>query len=239
MAQFFEYIILFANFLPIIFGLWLMTKFWHKESFLNIFTASHKFRWGYLWRAALIVTLTSLIFIGLNYLFVPSDFDGFQLNNDLSLYWKLLIITLIFVPFQAGSEELLLRGYLNRAIARYVKNPWIVFFITSAGFAALHAANPEAAGQLWPYLTLIFTFGFFMCVLLYFEGGLESAISFHVINNIFAFSLTGYRDPDLPESALFTADIPDIAWSQTLWTIATMSITCGLIIWANRKWGHD
>lgn len=237
-AQIGEFSILFASFLPAIFGIWLITKFWHKESFLNIFTASQKFRWDYVGRTALIVTITSFVFTGLNYLISPSDYDGFQLNSDLSLYWKLLIITLILVPFQAASEELLLRGYLNRALGRYLKNPWILFCITSAGFAALHGWNAEAEGQLWPYLTLIFTFGFFMCVLLYFEGGIESAISYHIVNNFFAFSIIGYREPGFPDSSLLVSDVPDIVWSDTLWTVLMMSITCAFIIWANRKWGH-
>jgi len=234
-----EHTALLISFLPLILGLWLTVRFWHKDAFIKIFTAASHFRWGYFWRAALIVGLASAILTGLNYLIAPDDFKDYKINSDLSLYWKLLIVTLIFVPFQAASEELFLRGYLNRALSGYIKNPWIIFLITSASFAALHAWNPEAAGQLWPYLTLIFMFGFFMCVILYFEGGLESAISYHIMNNLIVFGLLGYSDPDLPDSALYVSDIPDVIWTDAFWAGLSMSITCATIIWANRKWGRD
>lgn len=172
------------------------------------------------------------------YLLFPDEYAGVQIQTDIAAYLKLLLITLILVPIQATSEELLCRGYLNQALIKYLRAPWLVFIITSAGFAILHAANPEASGQMGPYLASIFLFGLAMCALLYFEGGIESAIGAHIANNIFVFGLLGYKDSELPNTALFTLGEPVIRWSDFGIECVITLILITLIIWANRKWGR-
>ncbi|MDB2437311.1 CPBP family intramembrane metalloprotease [Hellea sp.] len=175
----------------------------------------------------------------IDYQLFPSDYEGMKFQTDMGVYFKLLIITLLLVPFQAASEEFLTRGYLNLALIKYLRWPWLVFIITSGGFAALHMGNPEAAGQMGPYLSSIFMFGMAMCVLLYFEGGIESAIGAHIANNIFVFALLGYEDPSLPNTAFFTLGEPVIEWSDFFIEFGMMSVLIALIIWANRKWGRS
>jgi len=89
-----------------------------------------------------------------------------------------------------------------------------------------------------PYLASIFLFGMAMCVLLYFEGGIESAIGAHIANNIFVFALLGYEDPILPNTAFFTLGEPVIACSDFAVELGMMIVLIAVIIWANRKWGR-
>lgn len=165
----------------------------------------------------------------------PESWDKYQFNTN----WKYVVygglITLVFIPFQAASEEFLLRGYLNQALIKYLKSPWIVFTVTSGAFAALHMWNSEAQGQFMPYMLAIFLFGYAACILVYFEGGLESAIGWHIINNIFVFSLFGYEDPMLPNTALFYSGPPEIGWSEVGWEILTLTLMVTGTIWLNRK----
>jgi len=178
-------------------------------------------------------TVLSLI----EYQFFPQEYEELTFQTDWGSYLKLLFITLLLVPFQAAAEEFLCRGYLNQALIKYLRSPWVVFAITSGGFAALHAWNPEAAGQMGPYLASIFLFGMAMCVLLYFEGGIESAIGAHIANNIFVFGLLGYEDPVLPNTALFTLGEPVIEWHDFAIELGLMAILIPLILWANQKCG--
>jgi len=169
----------------------------------------------------------------------PQEYAELKIQTDIKAYLPLLLITLVLVPFQAASEEFLCRGYLNQALIKCIRSPWIVFFLTSAGFAALHAWNPEAQGQMWPYLASIFTFGMAMCVLLYFEGGIESAIGAHIANNIFVFGLLGYADSDLPDTAWFTLGEPKIAWADFGIDLIMTVIVTSLILWANHRFGKS
>jgi len=236
-SETFTYILLLINFLPIFVAIIIAQKIWHLRPIKKLLTSASRFRWNYLFRTMFII----FVFYGLlsfgEFLIFPNEYEALQFQTNFSVYFKLLIITLIFVPFQAASEELLCRGYLNQALVKYIGSPWVVFIITSAGFAALHAGNPEASGQLGPYLSSIFLFGMAMCVLLYFEGGIESAIGAHIANNIFVFALLGYEDPYLPNTSLFTLGEPVIGWKDFGIEVVMTIILIALIIWANRKWG--
>ena len=200
-------------------------------------TSAANFRWGYVWRTMLIIFLFYSVLSLAEYLLFPQEYAGMKVQTDWAVYLNLLLITLLLVPFQATAEEFLCRGYLNQALIKYLRSPWLVFVITSGGFALLHAWNPEAAGQMGPYLASIFLFGMAMCVLLYFEGGIESAIGAHIANNIFVFGLLGYEDPVLPNTALFTLGEPVIEWHDFAIELGLMAILIPLILWANQKWG--
>jgi len=233
------YLDLLLTFLPIFIIIPLIYKLWHKRPIEALLTSAQRFRWDYLFRAGGVL----IFFFGglslLEYHFFPQEYEGLNIQTNLSAYIPLLLITLILVPFQAASEEFLCRGYLNQALIKYIRSPWLVFVLTSAGFAALHAGNPEAQGQMWPYLASIFTFGMAMCVILYFEGGIESAIGAHIANNIFVFGLLGYADPDLPDTAWFTLGEPKIDWAGFgIDFLMTASVTL-LILWANRRFGRN
>lgn len=232
------YILLLMSFLPIFVSILLVYKYFHKLPIKALMTSTPQFRWGYLWRTVLIIFLFYSLISFAEYLLFPAEYEGLQFQSDMSVYLKFLFITLLLVPFQAASEEFLCRGYLNQALIKYLKSPWVVFIITSGGFAGLHAWNPESVGQMGPYLASIFLFGMAMCVLLYFEGGIESAIGAHIANNIFVFGLLGYEDPDLPNTALFTLGEPVIGWTDFGIEFVLMIPLIALILWANRKWGR-
>ena len=229
------YLDLLIAFLPVFITIPLIYKFWHKRPIIALMTSSQTFRWDNMFRAGFVL----IAFFGLASLLestiFPDEYEGLKIQTDLKRYIPLLIITFVFVPFQAASEEFLCRGYLNQALVKYLRSPWVVFTLTSAGFAALHAANPEAQGQMWPYLASIFTFGMAMCILLYFEGGIESAIGAHIANNIFVFGFLGYEDPHLPNTAWMTLDAPKIGWGDFAIDFVMIAIVTALIIWANRR----
>lgn len=232
------YALLLLSFLPIFFVILFVYKYLHNLPFKALLTSAARFRWDYLIRTMGIIFIFYAVLSLIEYQLFPSEYDGMTLQTDWSAYSKLLLITLLLVPFQATAEEFLCRGYLNQALIKYLRSPWLVFAITSGGFALLHAWNPEASGQMGPYLASIFLFGMAMCVLLYFEGGIESAIGAHIANNIFVFGLLGYEDPSLPNTALLTLGAPVIEWHDFAIELGLMVVLIALIVWANRKWGR-
>ena len=131
----------------------------------------------------------------------------------------------------------MLRGYLNQGLSRLIKSPWIIFFITSAGFAALHLGNPEIAqsgieGNKLITLSGYFFFGFFACILTYIDGGLETAIGVHAANNLFAATIVGYEHSALPTPTLFKIGFNSDG--DVLITIVGLTLVC-LIMYATRR----
>ena len=229
------YAFLLMTFLPIFFGIWLVQKFWHNRSLTQLLTYTAKFRWRYFWNTAGVFIGMMAIASAISFAIWPEDWSDYQRNTNWTFVVYGGLITLLLVPFQAASEEFFLRGYLNQALIKYLKSPWVVFFLTSAAFALLHIWNSEAEGQMILYLTSIFIFGFGACVLLYFEGGLESAISLHIINNIFAFGILGYEDPILPTTALYFRGPPEIGLKEVAFEIVFLTLTITAILWVNRR----
>lgn len=229
-----EAIFLWISFIPAFIAPFLVYKYWHQLPFKRLLTFKDRFQWRRLWMALLLVIVGYSLISFIEYRIDPSSFDDVILHSDWKGFAILLGVTLVFLPIQSASEEILCRGYLNQGLSLITKQPWIAFVLTSAFFALLHLANPEADGQVGPYMVDTFIFGMAMCWLSYEDQGLESAIGMHIGNNLFVFTLFGYADPSLPQSAIFMAPEPVIEWTDTLQGAAyTLGITV-LIILFNR-----
>ncbi|MCF6274329.1 MAG: CPBP family intramembrane metalloprotease, partial [Robiginitomaculum sp.] len=152
-------------------------------------------------------------------------------------FWKYLPVTLLFIPLQSATEEIALRGYLNQGLGKYIKNPWIVFVVTSAAFASLHLGNPEVAEtvkehSIWVALSGYFLFGMFACVLTYIDGGLETAIGMHAANNMFAAAVVGYDNSALPTPTIFKVGLN--TQLDSIMLVVSLSLVC-LIMYATRR----
>lgn len=230
-----ESIMLWLSFVPTFIAPFLIYRYWHKLPLKRLITISEKIRWKRLCSSLLFVIFAYGIITLLEFTYNPSEFDDVFLHPDWGGYAILLGVTLIFLPLQSASEEILCRGYLNQGLTLMTKHPWIAFILTSGFFASLHLANPEADGQVLPYMFDTFVFGMAMCWLTYADEGLESAIGVHIGNNLFVFTLFGYEDPTLPPSAIWTGPEPVITWTDSLeGAIITLSIT--FIIITFNKW---
>ncbi len=229
-----SYMFMLLTFPPLALGLWLGQKHIHKRSILSLHTAHAYFRWKRLGFSMLVFWL---IAAGLTYLGHVSGKSGVELVFDPDVFWTFLLVTLLFIPLQSATEEIALRGYLNQSLGHYIKNPWIVFFITSAGFAALHLGNPEIAARSGdtPLLIAIsgyFFFGFFACILTWIDGGLETAIGVHAANNIFAASIVGYESSALPIPTVFK--VPLNTSYDSMMVVVSLSLIC-FIMYITRK----
>ncbi len=229
-----NYALILVSFPVLAAGIWLVQKFVHQRTFLSVLTAASKFRWGRMGFAMLV--MWTIMGIGA-YIGHITGVSQAEIVFDPSRFWIYLPVTLLFIPLQSATEEIALRGYLNQGFGHYIKNPWIVFIITSALFASLHLGNPEVAESTKDTSLIIamsgyFLFGIFACVLTYIDGGLESAIGMHAANNIFAASLVGYDNSALPTPTVFK--VPLNSELDTLVVLVSLTLIC-LIMYKTRK----
>ena len=215
-------------------GIYIAQKALHKRSLRSLHTAAPKYRWGRMFFSMIIfwVIAGSLTFIGHVTGNSPTEFVF-----DPKRFWGFALVSLIFIPLQSATEEIMLRGYLNQGLSRIIRNPWLIFFITSAGFAALHLGNPEIAqsgleGNKLITISGYFFFGIFACILTYIDGGLETAIGVHAANNLFAAIVVGYDHSALPTPTLFKIGFNSDG--DVLITIVGLSLVC-LIMYVTRR----
>jgi len=228
------YMFALLTFPPLAIGLWVGVKHVQNRPVLTLHTAAKKFRWKRLFFSMVVLWAVWSLVAAVNHF---TGVSKAEFVFDPARYWPFLIVTVLFIPMQSATEEIMFRGFLNQGLGQYIKNPWVVFIITSAGFAALHMGNPEVAEAIKEYniffaLSGYFAFGMFLCVLTYIDGGLEAAIGVHVANNIFAAAVVGYTNSALPVPTIFQIKLDTSL--DTVTTVIGLAVVC-VIMYKTRK----
>jgi membrane protease YdiL (CAAX protease family) len=215
-------------------ALYLGQKFLHKRTILSLHTAAEKIRWSRGLQAFLLTwgVLGSFTLIG-----HVSSLSPINTNFDAGRFAIYALVSILFLPLQSGTEEIVFRGYLNQGFSHILKNKWVAFVITSILFSCLHLSNPEALkgaedGILILTMSSYFFFGFIACLMVWMDDGLESAIGFHTGNNTFAAIFVNYEGSVLPTPSLFMAS-PNTAIDVPI-SLAAMSLIA-LILYKTRN----
>ena len=200
---------------PMVFLLF-ASRLFHSRTATSVITAWRKVRWKRILFAILLTWLVIGSFTFILHITGLSTVKFMFGEYPMSRFLGFAAMSLILIPLQSAAEEIVFRGYLNQAFHKFLKNKWIVFTLTSLMFMAMHLSNPEAlAGSEGGFLSHAmvmsgyFLFGFILCVIVYFEGGLEAAIGVHAANNLFAAIFVNYEGSVLPTPSLFLAPATD------------------------------
>ena len=164
-------------------ALFLCVKYMHKKKFVSIVTSREKIDWNRVFYAFVLWGGISVISIFIGMYLTPENYTW---NFQPMPFFTLLFVSLVFLPFQTSTEELIFRGYLMQGFGTLVKNRWFPLIITSVIFGLLHGMNPEV--ERLGYILMVFYIG---TGLLYgittlMDEGTELALGLHASNNIFA-----------------------------------------------------
>jgi uncharacterized protein len=135
-----------------------------------------------------------------------------EMNPDFTLKTLLIIGLIGFVGIfiQAGSEELLFRGFFTQFVRRITANKYLFIGIPSLLFAAPHIANITAFGGgaivMLPYLISGVLYGWAA----YRSGSLWMSIGLHLANNYTGLIMAGTKGDQLPSAAPFLINVPDL-----------------------------
>ncbi|SFD06392.1 CPBP family intramembrane glutamic endopeptidase [Algibacter pectinivorans] len=163
-------------------GVFLSSKFLHKQSITSLTTARKKIDWKRFWFIFVIWGLVSSGFVLFDYFMSPEDY---QLNFKLQPFLILAVIAILFIPLQTSFEEYFFRGYLMQGLGVLFKNKWVPLLMTSIGFGLMHIANPEVE-KLGPVIMVYYIgTGLFLGIITLMDDGLELALGFHAANNLF------------------------------------------------------
>ena len=223
------YMLMLLTYPTALVGLYLGWKLVHKLPLTALHTAFAKFRWSRALQAFIIMWLV----LG-TYGFIMSRFSDNPPNFvfDAERFLPYAILSLLLLPIQSATEEIVVRGYMNKGLIHWFGNKWVVFTLTSGLFMALHLANPEAqagaaAGNLPIVMSGYFFFGFAMCLMVLIDDGLESAIGVHAGNNTFAAIFVNYENSVLPTPSVWqTTPEPT---SDAITAIIVLSLVLGLL----------
>jgi CAAX protease family protein len=159
------------------------------------------FRWDRFLVSALLWAILSAVYF---FIYLKLDPSNYSLKNTSETLFPLIIISLIFIPFQAAFEEVLFRGYLMQGFAVMLRNRWFPLVITSVLFGLMHAFNPEVAEfGFFTMMPQYILFGLIFGIITILDDGIEAAIGAHAANNIFLCIMVTHESSALQTPALY------------------------------------
>ena len=168
-------------FLIAFFGFLFVIKKLHQQTLTQIITANAKIDYKKMGFAFGFWTVITLFIFVVDYALSPEDY---LLTFQWQPFLIMLLISLIFIPFQSGLEELLFRGYLLQGFASLTKSRLGALLLTSIIFGSLHIANPEIQKLGMGLLAYYIGTGFFFGIIALMDEGIEIPLGLHIANNL-------------------------------------------------------
>ncbi len=196
---------LFTMLFPFFIGLItfiLLIKPLNHRNFTCTINGTNGFRWNRFLISALVWLLISAIYL---YVYIKLEPLNFKVNNrSMVTLIPLMLMSVLFIPFQAAFEEIIFRGYLMQGFAVLARNRWIPLIMTSILFGLMHIMNPEVSefgfGTMMPQYIL---FGLIFGLITILDDGIEAAMGAHTANNVFLCIMVTNESSALQTPALY------------------------------------
>jgi len=210
---------------------YLTVTFFQKKTLSSIMTGFEKIRWNrYFFSFSIWGSLIIVLTVG-SYFLSP---ETLELKFDFTKFSLLLIVSIIFIPIQTATEELLFRGYLMQGFGIAFKNGILPLIITSVLFGLMHGTNPEVKTHgllvMMPYYIL---FGAFLGILTLLDEGSELAMGIHCANNLISALLISSKNSVLQTDAIFFTSVENPLIEFLSWII--MALICFFILFNKYK----
>ena len=145
---------------------------------------------------------------------LPTSYDLSRSDVTIGQWLTIMPVIIVGVLVQAGSEEIVFRGYLQQQMAAWINHPvaWIGVPAVVFGLAHYHSA---AEGNLMWFIGWAILFGILTADLTARTGNLGAAIGLHVAQNFFAFAVTSIEGNSVGTS-LYSVPLslagPEVPW---------------------------
>jgi membrane protease YdiL (CAAX protease family) len=164
-------------------GLYVVVEKLHHQKFITIITSRTKVDWKRVFLSFGVWSIVSIIAFFNTYLIDP---DTIIWQFKPLPFFLLFCITIVLMPIQTTTEELVFRGYLMQGFYNLAQNKWFPLLMTSIIFGTMHIFNPEV--EKMGYLILVYYIGtgLFLGIITLMDEGTELALGFHAANNMVA-----------------------------------------------------
>ena len=152
----------------------------HKLPLLAVFTSRKTFDWkrffiAFLWWSFMVLAVTGIELL---------LHKNFQLVFNAQKFFTLFLLSIILLPLQTSSEELVFRGYILQGIKKRTGSILSSILISGFMFGMMHISNPEIAKIGYHILIYYIIVGVVLGAIVYYDSGLELSLGFHAANNL-------------------------------------------------------
>jgi membrane protease YdiL (CAAX protease family) len=143
-----------------------------------------------------------------------SALSGEAVSADFSHpgLWTMVLLVLLLIPLQATAEEYVFRGYLMQLVGSWLRHPAFAILLPVPIFVLGHGYDIWGAASV----------GMFAIVaawLTWRTGGLEAAISLHIVNNVLIFLLGSVTLVDANASSGTAVDLLASALAMVVYAL--------------------
>lgn len=162
-------------------GVFLVVKYFHKQTILEVTTSRSKIDWKRVFFSFSLWAFFTVASVLVSYYFNPEEIVW---NFKPIPFLILVLIGVIFIPIQTSTEEYVFRGYLMQGFASLSKNRWFPLLMTSFVFGGMHFFNPEVDKMGNLIMVYYIGTGLFLGIITLMDDGMELALGFHAANNL-------------------------------------------------------
>ena len=222
-----HFVLSFYPFIIGIIGVWLAVKLLHRKDLTPVVTGRASFDYN---RTVYAIFIGLILYSGLFLVGVVvfQDEIRFQAPN----FWEYLtffLFAIVLVPYQAGFEEVFFRGYILQRFMLLGRSKWFLVSASAVVFVLPHLLNPEpwAYGPV-PYILSLLLFGAFVTVITLLDGGIELAVGYHALNNLFITLVSNTEVSAVQTPSLFVVPIgkyelvPGILMEVAIYALAVL-----------------
>ena len=222
------------GFLVGLLGLWMVVKLIHKKELIQVVTGRPSFDFNRYLYGLLAALFVSLVMFLANRLILQLDMTFQKPDWEYLLYF---LIVIILVPIQSGFEEVFFRGYILQGTMQLFKNKLVLAILSGIIFALPHLGNPEPLQYgIAPYFTALVSAGIFFAVLALLDGGIELALGYHAMNNIFMGLVANTEVAAIPTPSLFVIHLDGYALFPNVFMEILGFVLAVLILNLKFKW---
>jgi membrane protease YdiL (CAAX protease family) len=220
-----ELLLILVTFLPVTWAIRDATVKSQRRPFLSLVGPDLRFDWRRFGLGAGI-WLVAILSVGLAAPLLPLPLP--TPGGTPSFDWSLLpaaLAALVVLPIQAGTEELLCRGWLTQLLGQAIRNRIVVALLVAVFFSLLHGIGG------W------ISFAYFMIASLAFsaislrDGRLELAIGAHAMQNIFVLLVASQMEDGGHKPSLLDAHPAEMPWAELPLAIAIALVAYLLLGW--------
>jgi uncharacterized protein len=179
----------------------LLMKPLHGRKVITVINGGSRPRWSHYFISFFVWMVISALYL---FVYLKVEPSNFTINNNTVTLLYIAIIALLLIPFQAGLEEVVFRGYLMQGFGLMVRNRWFPLVVTSVFFGLLHSFNPEVrAYGFFLMMPQYIVFGLIFGIVTMLDDGIEAALGAHAANNIFLVIMVTHDSSALQTPAFF------------------------------------
>ncbi len=135
------------------------------------------------------------------------------------------LVALLVIPIQAGTEELLCRGWLTQLLGQAVRNRIVLVLLVAAVFSLLHGLNSAISFAYFMIASLAFS------ALSLRDGRLELAIGAHAMQNLFVLLVASPLMDESHRPSLLDSHPADMPWLEL-----PLGIAIGVVAYVLAGW---